>query len=172
MEQQQKRKGRQYDCYNKGGGIPRCWAEVGNNDINAVDSTGVEFEAGQICTEDDNAMRQLLSLNEYQPVLEVSELTWHGTFLRYPNLTIMVTDGLSHMLLRPSFRRSAFSKGFFAKKGPLYTGRLDIGMEIKLLDYTTSLWVDKHGAPHPCIFAEKLRAEPKRNKNHKQTIRV
>ena len=55
-------------------------AQIANNDINAVDSTGVEFDAGQICTEDDPVLRKLLALNEYQPTLEVKELTWHGTF--------------------------------------------------------------------------------------------
>jgi hypothetical protein len=77
-------------------------AEMANMDINAVDSTGVEYDAGQGCTEDDHVMRKQLSLNEYQPALEVSELTWHGTFFQYPNLTIMVTDGKSQMMLRPS----------------------------------------------------------------------
>jgi hypothetical protein len=47
--------------------------------LNAIDGDGVQFNAGQICTEDDQAMRELLVLNEYKPVLETCELTWHGT---------------------------------------------------------------------------------------------
>jgi len=146
-------------------------AQIANNDINAVDSTGVEFDAGQICTEDDHVMRKLIALNEYQPTLEVKELTWHGTFYRYPNLTIMVTDGLTSMLLRPSFRKSEFSKAFFAKRGALYTGRMNVGTRIKLLDYTTSIWVDREGITHPCIFVEKIKAEPKRRSSTKPKLR-
>jgi hypothetical protein len=35
-------------------------AEAYNNDINAIDKDGVQYDAGQICTEDDQAMRELL----------------------------------------------------------------------------------------------------------------
>jgi hypothetical protein len=34
-------------------------AEAYNNDINAIDEDGVQYDAGQICTEDDQAMREL-----------------------------------------------------------------------------------------------------------------
>jgi hypothetical protein len=50
-----------------------------NNDIHLMDEDDVQYDAGQICTEDDQAMRELLVLNEYKPVLEICELTWHGT---------------------------------------------------------------------------------------------
>jgi hypothetical protein len=79
-------------------------AGVVNNDINMVDLTAFEFDTSQICTEDDLALRKVLTLNDYQLVLEISEPTWHGTFSKYPNLSIMVTDGVSQMLLRPSAR--------------------------------------------------------------------
>jgi hypothetical protein len=65
-----------------------------NNDINAIDKDDVEYDAGQICTEDDQAMRELLVLNEYKPVLEICELTWHDNYSKYPTLTIKVTDGV------------------------------------------------------------------------------
>ena len=143
-------------------------AEMANMDINAVDSTGVEYDAGQVCTEDDHVMRKQLSLNEYQPTLEVSELTWHGTFFRYPNLTIMVTDGKLQMMLRPSFRKKEFAKVFYAKQGHIYTGRMNVGMRIRLLDYTTSIWMSKDGVTHPCIFVEKIRPEPKRVSSKKK----
>jgi hypothetical protein len=142
-------------------------SEVANEDINAINADCVEFDAGQICTEDDNDMRQLLQLNEYQPILKISELTWNGTYSKYPNLTIMVTDGITQMMLRPSFRKAQFPKTFYGKKSPLYTGRMNVGRRLKLLDYTTSIWVDKKVIGHPCIFIEKMRAEPKRNNLYK-----
>lgn len=137
-------------------------AEAYNNDINAIDGEGVQFYAGQICTEDDQAMRTLLVLNEYKPVLEICELTWHGTYSKYPTLTIKVTDGVSTMLLRSSYRKPAFDKRFFSKRSPLYSGKMNLGMKIRLMDYSTSIWVDRKGVAHPCIFVEKLMAEPKR----------
>jgi hypothetical protein len=42
-------------------------AEAYNNDINAIDEDDVQYGAGQICTEDDQAMRKVLVLNEYSP---------------------------------------------------------------------------------------------------------
>ena len=139
-------------------------SRVANQDINAVSADGVEFDAGQICTEDNDDMRKLLQLNEYQPILEISELTWNGTFFKYPNLTIMVTDGVSQMMLRPSFRRPQFAKRFYGKRSPLYTGRMNVGRKIKLLDYSTSIWMDQKGFEHPCIYIEKIRIEPKGKK--------
>jgi hypothetical protein len=88
-------------------------AKAYNNDINAIDQDGVQYDAGQICTEDDQAMRELLVLNEYKPVLEIYELRWHVTYSKYPTLTIKVTDGVSTMLLRSSYRQPAFHKRFF-----------------------------------------------------------
>jgi hypothetical protein len=61
-----------------------------NNDINAIDKDGVQYGAGQICTEDDQAMRELLVLNECKPVFEICELTWHCTY----------TPSIQHLQLR------------------------------------------------------------------------
>jgi hypothetical protein len=135
-------------------------AESYNNDINAIDKEGVQFDAGQICTKDDQVMRALLALNEYNPVLEISQLTWHGTYFQYPTLTIMVSDDVSRMMLRSSFRRPAFSKRFYSKRSPLYTGKMNLGQKIKLMDYTTSIWVDRNGITHPCMFVKKMIAKP------------
>jgi hypothetical protein len=77
-------------------------AEAYNNDINAIDEDNVQYDAGQTCAEDDKAMQELLVLDKYKPVLEICELTWHGTYSKYPTLTIKVTDGVSTMLLRSS----------------------------------------------------------------------
>jgi hypothetical protein len=40
---------------------------------------------------------------------------------------------------------------------------MNLGMRIRLLDHSTSIWVDRKGCAHPCIFVEKMTAEPKRN---------
>jgi hypothetical protein len=145
-------------------------AEACNNDIKAIDKDKVQYDAGQICTKDDQAMRELLVLNEYKPVLEIWELTWHGTYSKYPTLTIKVTDGVSTMLLRSSYRKPAFHKRFFSKRSPLYSGKMNLGMRIRLMDYSTSIWVDRKGGTYPCIFVEKMTAEPKRKcKKQKET---
>jgi hypothetical protein len=120
-------------------------AEAYNNDINAIDQDDVQYDAGQICTEDDQAMRELLVLNEYQPILEICELTWHGTYSKYPNLTMKVTDGVSTMLLRSSYINPAFHKRFFSKRSPLYSVKMNLGRKIRLMDYSTSIWVDPKG---------------------------
>ena len=138
-----------------------CGAEAYNNDINAIDNEGVQFDAGQICTKNDQEVRAVLALNEYNPVLEMSKLRWHGTYFQYPTCTIMVSDGVSSMMLRSSFRKPAFQKRFYAKRSPLYTGKMNLGRKIKLKDYTTSIWVDKSGIMHPCFFVENMIAEPK-----------
>jgi hypothetical protein len=39
-------------------------AEAYNNDINVIDEDEVQYNAGQICTKNDQAMRELLVLNE------------------------------------------------------------------------------------------------------------
>jgi hypothetical protein len=122
----------------------------------------VQYDTGQICTEDDQAMRERLVLNEYKPVLEICKLTWHGTYSKYPTLTIKATDGVSTMLLRSSYRKPAFHKRFFSKQSPLYSGKINLGMRIRLMDYSTSIWVDRKGGAHPCIFVEKITSEPKR----------
>jgi hypothetical protein len=89
-------------------------AEAYNNDISAIDGDRVQFDARQICPEDDQAMRELLVLNEYKPVLEICALlAWHGTYFKYPTLTTKASDGVSTMLLRSSFRKPAFRKRFF-----------------------------------------------------------
>jgi hypothetical protein len=108
-------------------------AEAYNNDINAIDEDEVQYAAGQICTEDDQAMRERLVLNGYKPVLEICKLTWHGTYSKYPTLTIKVTDGVSTMLLRSSYRKQAFRKRFFLKRSPLYSGKMNLGMRIRLM---------------------------------------
>jgi hypothetical protein len=136
-------------------------AEAHNNDINAIDEDEVQYDADQICTEDDQTMRELLVLKEYKSVLEICELTWHGTYSKYPTLTIKVTDGVSTMLLRSSYQKPAFHERFFSKR-PLYSGKMNLGMRIRLMGYSTSIWVDRKGCAHPCIFVEKMTAEPKR----------
>jgi hypothetical protein len=138
-------------------------AKAYNNDINAIDEDDVQYDAGQICTQDDQAMRELLVLNKYKPVLEICELTWHGTYSKYPTLTIKVTDGVLTMLLRSSYRKPTFHKRFLSKRSPLYSGEMNLGMRIRLMDYSTSIWVDRKGGAHPCIFVEKMTAKPKRN---------
>jgi hypothetical protein len=138
-------------------------AEAYNNDSSAKDEDDVQYDAGQICTKDDQAMRELLVLNEYKPVLEICKLTWHGTYSKYPTLTIKVTDGVSTMLLRSSYQKPAFHKRFFSKWSPLYSGKINLGTRIRLMDYSTSIWVDRKGGAHPCIFVEKMTAKPKRN---------
>jgi hypothetical protein len=114
-------------------------AKVYNNDINTIEEDNMQYDAGQICTEDDQAMRKLLVLNEYKPVLEICKLTWHGTYSKYPTLTIKVTDGVLTMLLRSSCRKPAFHKRFFSKRSPLYSGKMNLGMRIRLLDHSTSI---------------------------------
>jgi hypothetical protein len=42
-------------------------AEAYNNDINAIDEDDMQYDAGQICTEDDQAMREFLVLNDQNP---------------------------------------------------------------------------------------------------------
>jgi hypothetical protein len=42
-------------------------AEAYNNDINAIDENEVQYNAGQVCARDDQAMRERLVLNEYKP---------------------------------------------------------------------------------------------------------
>jgi hypothetical protein len=37
---------------------------------------------------------------------------------------------------------------------------MNLGMRIRLMDYSTSIWVDRKGGAHPCIFVEKMTAEP------------
>jgi hypothetical protein len=147
-------------------------AEAYNNDINAIDEDDVQYDAGQICTEDDQAMLELLWLNEYKLVLEIYELTWYGTYSKYPTLTVQVTDGVLTMLLRSSYRKPAFHKRLFSKRSPLYSGKMNLGMRIRLMDYSTSIWVDRKGCAHPCIFVEQMTAKPKRNcKKQMGTIR-
>jgi hypothetical protein len=38
---------------------------------------------------------------------------------------------------------------------------MNLGMKIRLMDYTTSIWVDRKGSAHPCIFVEKMMANLK-----------
>jgi hypothetical protein len=111
-----------------------------------------------IFPKDDQAMRELLVLNEYKPVLEICTTNVAGAYFKYPT---QVSDGVTTMLLRSSFRKPAFYESFFSKQSPLYSGKMKLGIKIRLVDYTTSIWVDRKGSAHLCGFVEKMAAEPK-----------
>jgi hypothetical protein len=45
---------------------------------------------------------------------------------------------------------------------------MNLGMKIRLVDYTTSIWVDRKGSAHLCVFVEKMVAEPKSSRQKKK----
>jgi hypothetical protein len=47
---------------------------------------------------------------------------------------------------------------------------MNLGMKIRLMDYSTSIWVDRNGIAHPCIFVEKIMAEPKRRGKGRKSL--
>jgi hypothetical protein len=137
-------------------------AEVGSEDVNAVDIHGIEFFAAQVQCEDDKQLRKSLLLQEFQPVLQIHSVTWLGTFGKYPSLRFIVIDGDGDsMAMYMSHRIPHTLKSIFSKAGPFSTGRLNSGKRFRLLDYTTILHRNKDGTIEPRILIEKLRTQPR-----------
>ena len=58
-------------------------------DVNAVGAKGELHEAGQLISEGNEGLRQMLGADEFQPVLEVVKTDWHGSMGKnLPNLRI------------------------------------------------------------------------------------
>jgi hypothetical protein len=134
-------------------------ARSGLLDTNAICYDGKVFYAGQIkCADNQELRKRLVLLDEYQPVLEVRELIWLGTRGKFPKIKLIVTDGIETMEMQIGFRNPERTAEFFRKKGPLFSGKLNIGKRFRLLDYTTQL--DDSGSA--IVFMERMRAAPKK----------
>jgi hypothetical protein len=143
-------------------------AQSGLQSTNAIAPDGKVYYAAQVRCDDNPELRKCLNITEYQPVLEVLELIWLGTWKKFPKIKLIVTDGIAKMEMQIGFRNVERKTEFFRKKGPLFTGRLNIGKRFRLLDYTTE--VDESGCP--IVFLERMRAAPKKvtNKNVSRMI--
>jgi hypothetical protein len=128
-----------------------------SQDDNAISAIGKVFHAGQVQCEDDPKLRKRMGIEEFQPVLEVRELVWLGTWSKFPRINIIVTDGLMSMEMRIGQRSPQARSAIFRKNGPLFSGKLNIGKRFRLLDYTTVMEKGK-----PMILLERIRAAPKR----------
>ena len=152
-----------------------------NGDINAIfDGGKVECLAGQLIMEDEVVCtnRCLMCWAEYYPILQVQRIVWHSNLSKensmgVPRMVFFVTDGLDEMPMVASTRKYSLLASFWDKKGPYETGVLRHGKIFKLLDYHMGLKKDPaSGKMVPCIFVEKVRAQPKRNMKKFRTIRA
>ena len=145
-------------------------AQTGNLDINAVehgtDGLPVEYYANQFIWEEPSMQEFRCDFPEYQPVLEVIQIQWLGTYRQMPLIHVLVTDGSETMAMRVSMRNKHVRKGLLSKNGPIFRGRLNCLCRFKLLEYTTDTVTEKAtGNEVPVIYLERMMAEPrKRNK--------
>ena len=155
-------------------------AEKGDGDINAIAEDGKELMAGQVCCEDDRQLREIMDLDEYQPVLRVTKMDWLGNWGCVPTIRWYVTDrdeeddddddeqAGGEMVMFISHRSFSIAKNFFKKWGDNKKGKLGVGKRFVLVDYTTVFEPkDKfHDKDEPVIRVERIRCEPK---SHRQS---
>jgi hypothetical protein len=140
----------------------------------------VECLAGQVIMDDDVSgnSRCQMGWGEYYPILQVARISWHDTLskdngMRVPRMVFHVSDGVDEMPMVASTRKHSLVADFWSKKGPYETGVLREGKIFKLLDYHTGLKKDpSSGKMVACIFAERVRQQPKRNLKRFRTIRA
>jgi hypothetical protein len=156
-------------------------AKSSNGDLNATFQEGkVECLAGQVIMDDDvgGNSRCQMGWGEYYPILQVRRIVWHATLSKgngmgVPRMVFHVTDGVEEMPMVASTRKHSLVADFWSKKGPYETGVLREGKIFKLLDYHTGLKKDpSSGKMVACIFAERVRPQPKRNLKRFRTIRA
>ena len=139
-------------------------AEHKSLDFNGVDENGNLFDAGQVQSEGDEDIRYRLGFNELQPVLQVVQCQWHGTY--ESNFVLTVTDGRETMFMLPCRRDIAIRHRFMKQWGMGTTSKLSPGSRFRLLDYTTETTTlpntDDPLQVHPVIRVEKIHVEPKR----------
>ena len=139
-------------------------AKASDPDINAIDASGKEFFAPQVCCEDDKQMRALMDIEEFNPVLQVVRTEWHGFYGVVPCIKIYVKDDSEEeMLMMASYRRKDIAKKFHKQWGSGATKKLAPGTRFRLLDYTTRVntknrYTEKE---EPVILVETIRLEPK-----------
>ena len=159
-------------------------AGKGDEDVNAVTEDGKELMAGQVCCEDDEELREMMDLDEYQPVLRVTKMEWLGFWGCVPTIKWHVTDrdeeddgdddeedggdGDTDMVMFTSHRSFKIAKNFFKKWGDPKRGKLGVGARFMLVDYTTAFEPkDKfHDKDGPVLRVERIRCEPK---THRQS---
>ena len=137
--------------------------------------------AGQVCCEDDAHLREIMDLDEYQPVLRVTKIEWLGFWGCVPTIKWHVTDrdeeddededegdAGGDMVMFISHRNMKIAKNFFKKWGDPKRGKLGVGARFMLVDYTTVFEPkDKfHDKDEPVLRVERIRCEPK---SHRQT---
>lgn len=146
-------------------------AKKGNEDINAVLEDGAELMAGQVCCEDDQELREMMDLDEYQPVLRVTRVDWLGFWGCVPTIRWYVTDREEddddkepeEMVMLISHRSFKIARSFFKKWGDPKKGKLGVGARFMLVDYTT-VFESKgkfHDKDEPVLMVERVRCEPK-----------
>lgn len=150
-------------------------AKIGSEDINAVDDDGTELMAGQVQCEDDKFMRNLMDLDEFQPVLRVTKMDWLGNWGGLPTIRWYVTDRDEEdddddeenreedMVMFISHRTFPIANNFFKKWGDSKRGKLGVGRRFVLVDYTTVFQTkDKfHDKDEAVIMVERIRCEPR-----------
>ena len=152
-------------------------AGKGDEDINAVAEDGKEFMAGQVCCEDDEQLREIMDLEEYQPVLRVTSMDWLGNWGCVPTIRWHVTDRdeeddedgeeeAQEMVMFISHRSFKIAKSFFKKWGDSKKGKLGVGARFVLVDYTTVFEPKNkfHDKDEAVIMVERIRCEPKPKK--------
>lgn len=154
-------------------------AKKGDEDINAVAEDGKELMAGQVCCEDDRQLREIMDLDEFQPVLRVTRMEWLGNWGCVPTIRWHVTDrdeeddednedndkeqAEGDMVMFISHRSFDIAKNFFKKWGDNKKGKLGVGKRFMLVDYTTVFEHKNkfHDKDEPVIMVERIRCEPK-----------
>ena len=141
-------------------------ALTGNDDINAITDDDVKHEAGQICSEDDSIHRRLMGYDEFQPVLEVKRVEWHGRQLcSYPMVKFFCVDEDDDeeiCVMASPRNKHVFAKRIFSKGGVYCRGGLGVGRRFQLLDYSTRVMQKDrvHDGEEPIVHIEKIRCAP------------
>ena len=136
-------------------------------DVNAITKNKEyeKFYACQFIWEEEQFQHLRQPFPEYQPVLEVQELYWLGTWRGIPVIRLVVTDGLHSMEMRPSLRSDYVQRRNFKKQGHLFRGKLNVGKRFTLLEYTTDVVeCGNTSSAIPTIYFEELRAEPQKKR--------
>ena len=119
-------------------------------------------------------MREMMDLDEYQPVLRVTKMDWLGNWGRVPTIRWYVTDRDEEdddvdeqvggeMVMFISHRTFSIARNFFKKWGDNKTGKLGVGKRFMLVDYTTVFEPKNkfHDKDEPVLLVERIRCEPK-----------